>query len=413
MKSEKGRAKSEKVKGKQSIVNSPLSIVNSKKSLTLPEVQAVLCSKYELRYNLLSEQSEYRERGSMGDFLPISKRVYMTWLMDIQADGYNYTWLEGVRIAAESLHIPSYHPVTQYFATLPQWDGTDRLRPLMQRLTTDEVMVGYLCRWMLALVAQAQGRSDAMYANSVAPLLVSEQQGLHKSTFCRMLLPPELREYYTDNFDLTAESQCERKLLDCLLINLDEFDRYSSRKQSTLKNLMQMTSLRMRKAYRNHSVTLPRIASFIGTSNTAALFTDPTGSHRFLCIDIREMIDVDTPIDHPQLYAQCRTLLAEDERHWFTPEEVKDIERRNRDYRRHRPVEELFFRHYRLPCEGEAPTLLSAAHIYEHLTHCDARLMKSVCAQTFGKVLRGLGAVRSEHHDKRVYAVIPVEMVEG
>lgn len=243
--------------------------------LTLPEVQSVLRSKYELRYNLLSEQSEYRERDSEDDFLPITKRVYMTWLMDIQAEGYNYTWLEGVRIAAESLHIPSYHPVTQYFTTLPQWDGTDRLHPLMQRLTTDAVMVGYLCRWMLALVAQAQGRTDSVYANSVAPLLVSEQQGLHKSTFCRMLLPPELREYYTDNFDLTAESQCERKLLDCLLINLDEFDRYSSRKQSTLKNLMQMTSLRMRKAYRNHSVTLPRIASFIGTSNTAALLTDP------------------------------------------------------------------------------------------------------------------------------------------
>ena len=176
MKSEKGRMKSEKVKGKQSIVNSPLSIVNSKKSLTLPEVQAVLCSKYELRYNLLSEQSEYRERGSVGDFLPISKRVYMTWLMDIQADGYNYTWLEGVRIAAESLHIPSYHPVTHYFASLPQWDGTDRLRPLMQRLTDDDTLVDYLCRWMLALVAQAQGREEALYANSVAPILISESR---------------------------------------------------------------------------------------------------------------------------------------------------------------------------------------------------------------------------------------------
>ena len=305
VKGESEKAKGEKASRKQPIpvASEAFPLRGNKKgaALTLPEVQAVLCHKYELRYNLLSEQSEYRERGSEGDFLPITKRVYMTWLMDIQAEGYNYTWLEGVRIAAESLHIPSYHPVTQYFATLPQWDGTDRLRPLMMRLTTDDTMVDYLCRWMLALVAQAQGRTDAVYANSVAPLLVSEQQGMHKSTFCRMLLPPELREYYTDNFDLTAESQCERKLLDCLLINLDEFDRYSSRKQSTLKNLMQMTSLRMRKAYRNHSVTLPRIASFIGTSNTANLLTDPTGSRRFLCIDIREMIDVDTPIDHPQL----------------------------------------------------------------------------------------------------------------
>ena len=59
----------------------------------------------------------------------------------------------------------------------------------------------------------------------------------------------ELRMFYTDNFNLTAESQCERRLTDCLLINLDEYDRYSARKQSTLKNLMQMSSLRMRKAY--------------------------------------------------------------------------------------------------------------------------------------------------------------------
>ena len=379
-------------------------IVNSK--LTLPQVKELLCTKYELRYNLLTEQAEYCERGSGADFRPVDKRVYMTWLLDIQAEGYNYSWLEGVRIAAESLHIPSYHPVTEYFTTLPQWDGIDRLRPLMRRLTGDEALVDYLCRWMLALVAQAQGDTDSVYGNSVAPLLVSEQQGMHKSTFCRLLLPPELREYYTDNFDLNAESRCERKLLDCLLINLDEFDRYSSRKQSTLKNLMQMTSLRMHKAYSGHSTTLPRIASFIGTSNTAALLTDPTGSRRFLCIDIRSSIDVDTPIEYAQLYAQCMQLLSQGERHWFDDTEVRDIERRNRNYRRHRPVEELFFRHYRLPREGEVPELLSAAHIYEHLTRCDARLMKGVCAQRFGAVLRGLGAVRSEHHDKRVYAVI-------
>ena len=97
MKSEKGRMKSEKVTEKKTSRKQPISVASetfplrgNKKgaALTLPEVQAVLCSKYELRYNLLSEQSEYRERGSVGDdFAPITKRVYMTWLMDIQADG--------------------------------------------------------------------------------------------------------------------------------------------------------------------------------------------------------------------------------------------------------------------------------------------------------------------------------------
>ena len=387
--------------------NSHLSTFNSKP--TIPEIESLLREKYELRYNVLTEQSEYRMKGSDAPFAAVTQRVYKTWMADLQADGHNVWWAEGVRIAAESMHIVPYHPVTHYFSTLPEWDGTDRLRPLMQRLTTDETMVGYLCRWMLALVMQAQGRDDALYANSVAPILVSEQQGMHKSTFCRLLLPPELRMFYTDNFDLSAESQCERKLVDCLLVNLDEYDRYSARKQSTLKNLMQMPTLRMRKAYAKQSTTLPRIASFIGTSNSHALLTDESGSRRFLCLDIREMIDVDTPIDHRQLYAQCLHQLAEGERHWFNADEVRDIERRNRRYRRHQPVEELFFRHYRLPREGEVAQMLSSADIYEHLHGINARLMERVSAYRFGSILRAMGVTRHQHHDRRVYAVVPLK----
>ena len=419
MKSEKGRVKSEKVKEKKTSRKQSISVASeafplrgNKKgaALTLPEVQAVLCSKYELRYNLLSEQSEYRDRGSVGDdFAPITKRVYMTWLMDIQADGYNYTWLEGVRIAAESLHIPSYHPVTHYFASLPQWDGTDRLRPLMQRLTDDDTLVDYLCRWMLALVAQAQGREEALYANSVAPILISEQQGWHKSTFCRMLLPPELRMFYTDSFDLAAESQCELRLTDCLLINLDEFDRYSSHKQSTLKNLMQMPSLRCRKAYARNATTLPRVASFIGTSNTPRLLTDPTGSRRFLCVELTHMIDVDTPICHAQLYAQCMHLLRNGERHHFTADEVANIELHNRAFRLLPPVEQHFRAHFRHPEEGEQPQLLSAAEIHEYLRKLNPYLMRGVGAQNFGALLREWGFQRVEHHHRRMYKVCKIE----
>ena len=419
MKSEKGRLKSEKVTEKKTSRKQPISVASetfplrgNKKgaALTLPEVQAVLCNKYELRYNLLSEQSEYRERGGVGDdFAPITKRVYMTWLMDIQADGYNYTWLEGVRIAAESLHIPSYHPVTHYFASLPQWDGTDRLRPLMQRLTDDDTLVDYLCRWMLALVAQAQGREEALYANSVAPILISEQQGWHKSTFCRMLLPPELRMFYTDSFDLAAESQCELRLTDCLLINLDEFDRYSSHKQSTLKNLMQMPSLRCRKAYARNATTLPRVASFIGTSNTPRLLTDPTGSRRFLCVELTHMIDVDTPICHDQLYAQCMHLLRNGERHHFTADEVANIELHNRAYRLLPPVEQHFRAHFRHPEEGEQPQLLSAAEIHEYLRKLNPYLMRGVGAQNFGALLREWGFQRVEHHHRRMYKVCKIE----
>ena len=380
-------------------------VINSMRP-TLPELEQFIRRDYDLRYNVLTEQTEYRRKDdAQAEFRPATQRVYRTWLTDLQRAGVEFWKIDGLRTAIESMHIEDYHPVKHYLGTLPEWDGEDHITPLMRRLTRDEVMVGYLYRWMLSFVAQAQGREGALYANSVAPILISEQQGWHKSTFCRMLLPPELRMFYTDNFNLTAESQCERRLTDSLLINLDEYDRYSARKQSTLKNLMQMPSLRVRKAYARNATTLPRIVSFIGTSNTPHLLTDTTGSRRFLCVELTEMIDVDTPIAYEQLYAQCIHLLNGGERHHFTAEEVADIELRNRAYRHIPPVEEYCMKYFRQPHDGETPLLLSAAEIYEELRQRHPRLMRGVNEQNFGALLREWGFERVEHRHRRVYRV--------
>ena len=150
---------------------------------------------------------------------------------------------------------------------------------------------------------------------------------------------------------------------------------------------------------------MPRIASFIGTSNSDALLSDPTGSRRFLCVEIDESIDVSTPIEYEQLYAQCTAMLDGDERHHFTDEEVRDIELRNRGFRRSLPLEELFFAHYRLPHENEEPLLLSAAKIFDTLYDIDPRTMRGVNRQNFGAELRSFGAMRTKIGNRRVYKV--------
>ncbi len=101
------------------------------------------------------------------------------------------------------------------------------------------------------------------HANSVAPLLVSTEQGYLKSTFCKSLLPAALQRYYMDKVDLTSEGRVERRLAEMGLLNLDEFDKYPPTKMPLLKNLMQMASLSLCKAYQKNYRSLPRIASFI------------------------------------------------------------------------------------------------------------------------------------------------------
>lgn len=44
-----------------------------------------------------------------------------------------------------------------------------------------------------------------------------------KFTFCRILLPPELRFGYTDSIDFKSKQDAERSLGRFFLINIDEF----------------------------------------------------------------------------------------------------------------------------------------------------------------------------------------------
>ena len=45
--------------------------------------------------------------------------------------------------------------------------------------------------------------------------------------------------------------------------------------------------------------------SFIATSNQKDLLTDPSGSRRFICIEVTGVIYTNRPIDYEQLYAQA------------------------------------------------------------------------------------------------------------
>jgi len=200
---------------------------------------------------------------------------------------------------------------------LPKWDGKDRVTELAARVSDNPVWVQGFHRWMLGVTAQWMKLDMGNRTNSMAPLLVSNEQGWGKSTFCRSLMPGELADYYTDSFDLNAPAACEQKLAAFGLINMDEFDRLPASKMPLLKNLMQMLALNIRKAYRQSHEPLHRIASFIGTSNLETLLVDRTGSHRFLCVKLEHPIDCSTSIDHAQLYAQLKEELLQGERYWF------------------------------------------------------------------------------------------------
>ena len=223
-----------------------------------------------------------------------------------------------------------------------------------------------------------------------------------KSTFCSILLPEELRAYYTDKFAITSTSGCEQKISTFGLINMDEFDQYTERMMTILKNLMQMKKVNYRKCFKAYFSDLPRIASFIGTSNEKSLLTDETGSRRFLCIEVEKPIDC-SPIDYPQLYAQLKFELESGKRYWLSKEEELEIERHNRAYYRHSPEEEAFYKVFALPIENEPSVQLMSVDIHRILLKRFPVLMRGVKPLKIGRIMTKVGARRIHTERGNVY----------
>ena len=373
-------------------------------SSLLQRLEEYLFGRYEFRFNVLTEQAEYRKAGE-GVFLQVDQRVLNTFCMEAREAGIN-CWDKDVSRVLLSCKVADFHPFRQYVSDLPEWDGIDRVSELAKRVSALPIWVNGFHRWMLGMTAQWMG-FDGQCANAVAPLLVSSAQGRCKSTFCSILLPEELRRFYIDKFDITSVSGCEQKLSLFGLINMDEFDRYSVRAMATLKNLMQLKRLNFRKSHRSYYSQLPRIASFIGTSNQKDLLTDHTGSRRFLCVEVMDKIDC-TPPDYVQLYAQLKAELLNGERYWFSTEEEREIQVHNRLFYKSSPEQEIFFRCFRLPSGDEQGIQLSSTEIFCRLQKKFPAALRGCNVCNMGRMLVALGVERVRTRYGSSYRVVPV-----
>jgi len=246
----------------------------------LCEVEAFLNHHYLFRFNKISEMTEFKKRDADNNsFRGVGRRELNSLCIAARKNGVD-CWDRDVARYVHSEDIEEYHPFYSYMEQLPEWDRVDRVSPLARRVSDRIIWIDGFHRWMLGMAAQWMG-FDALHGNSVAPVLISREQGNHKSTFCKSLIPDELRAYYSDSFDITSAARAEQKMSAFGLINLDELDKFSPRKMALLKNLMQMAEINICKAYRTSFSALPRMASFIATSNRKDLLTDPTGSRRF------------------------------------------------------------------------------------------------------------------------------------
>ena len=363
-----------------------------------------LYKHFDFRYNRLTGVTEYREKDAIGTgFRPIDEREMNGMIVDARMAGI-LCWNSMIPTLILSNKVEGFNPFHLYLSELPEWDGTDRVTPLLKLVSDDAMWLKGGRYWLRAMTAQWMG-TERTHANSLMPILISNEQGLGKSTFCRQLLPDSLRAYYLDNLNLSPGTSPEKKLVKVGLINLDEFDKIGEKRQPDLKNLLQMLSVPIYRGKRLGYVTEPRLASFIGTTNSRQILCDVTGSRRFLCVEVKKHI-TDTPLEHKQIYAQLKQELANGERDYLNKEEEKELQCRNKKFYRQSLLEDVFFACFRKPENEEEGRWFTAAQMFQVMAKRNPSALRGISAKQLSHRLSGMGLKYKHTNHGNYYQVV-------
>ncbi len=321
-------------------------------TLLMMKIDIFLNSNYELRKNVMRGVAEYRMRTGIGfSFQDLTEEARNSITMRAMEQGIK-CWDKDIRRFINSDDIERYDPMNDYLENLPRWDGKDRVTALAERVPTEwEEWTNLFHIWMRSMVAMWLGKGQ-LTGNALVPLLIG-RQGCGKSSFCRILLPRDLQEYYNDRINFKNEQDLNLGLTSFALINLDEFDKITQRQQILLKYLVSTADLKYRPPYGKAYTSNRRYASFIGTTNDQTPLTDPSGSRRFVCVSINGDIDFETPVQHSQIFAQLKQEIRNGERYWLTKDEERRLMEHNLQYQRMNGLGEMLMSLIQKPRQSE------------------------------------------------------------
>ena len=370
-----------------------------------------LLRRYVFRRNVVTGDVEYQEKG----------RYILSWRplsQEARNDINNAAIDEGIKVWPQDMdrligssQVNDYDPVREWLGDLPEWDGRDRLGEMADRVPTllrnwrDNFKV-----WMRSMVSQWTSGAGQMYGAQMVMMFVGAQ-GTRKSTFMRMLLPEELRQFYIDRIDFANKKEALRALSRFLLINIDEFDQISKSQTAYLKHLIQRTDVKERKMYETSYQQLQRYAAFCATTNSLSPLKDETGSRRYMVVEVTGVIDTSTEgdkaIDYQQMYAQALAEIRRGEDSYFDGERERLIVEKGAEYYEMPNVVSIFCDHFCKPVAGDETEMMTPTEILLYMRdEWHINLVNQSNAVMLGNYLRKEGYERGKGNDRRRYKLL-------
>ena len=387
---------------------------NASQEATLA-IELFLNENYVFRRNTLNGKVEYAVLPKADVFRPLTKEALNSIVIRAKREQILEKGSPKTEITeyVESEEVSEYNPAQAFLTTLPKWDGQNHIARIFGRIPgISSEQLNYLTIWLRSAVAHWL-QMDMLHGNECVPTFIGSQ-GCGKTTFVRRLLPPELREYYLDHLNLSNKFDKEMALTNNLIVNLDELEAIGVKQQSKLKQTLSVSKVNGRPIFGRTQQDRPRFASFVATTNNPHPLTDPTGSRRYICIQIPDghLINNEGDIDYLQLYAQVVYELQELKApYWFSNDEVARIQQLNQDFMEQKDLGEMFVACFRHPEEGEVPKAMNCDQMIVVMQKSYPSLTNTIGNKVrLGKTIKALGFKHRERAHISYYDVMPIKV---
>ncbi len=371
-------------------------VADPKKKTVYDYTMEYLEAKYNITYNEISHDFQISFIGSKEwQYLNLNSLIIELAKAGIDIPNGK------LEILIRSEWIPKCNPIKAYFENLPKWDGMDHILKLASYVPTyeKEAFNYHFEKWLVRTIKCALEKN---YFNKQAFVLSHQGQNSGKSTWCRFLCPLELAEYMAE--DISNDKDARIQLCRNFLYNLDELAVLSKKDVNALKSFFSKTFINERLPYDKKNTTLPRICSFVGSTNMASFLNDETGSVRWLCFELKGKIDFgySKEVDINGVWSQAYYLAYTDPN--FNPElSIKDIqenEERNKKYTRLTTEEELVSKYFEKSDDIE--DFVTASDVLVKLSSLNLRLNQI----NLGRALSGFNFQRIKHPKRQVYGYL-------
>ena len=362
-------------------------------------------SRCSLRRNVLTGEISYTPHRS-NDYKPLSKEGINTLILEAGRDGVALTETLINRYVNSTL-VERWNPAEVWLSTLGEWDGEDHVYNLSQRIITSNPDWGKrFHKWMLQMVARWAG-CEVKQRDVMMPVLVG-QFGFGKTTFCSLLLPPELRNYYSGSVHLKSSAEVQELVTGNLLINMDEFYQDNTEQRYLARYLFSRSTPVFRQPYGVTTEPRRNYAALIATTGNLHPMTDAAGAAHLVCVEVERPIDLKTPIPYEQLYAQLKAELDTGVDFALTEEEREAMAVQNSPFQEADNLVKMVKLLYVSPAKGKKAKAVYIDTIID-------RLMQEYPYWTPGKhvnqdvgfALQEAGFTRSRIHGRSAYRIVP------